>query len=64
MRRCRMISAIIKAFDTSPLPVWLFVVLMVLVFIIVSVLTAYYTYKSRMAKNKGKQVPDEKRTIE
>jgi len=64
MRRCRMTSAIIKAFDTSPLPVWLFVILMVLVFIAVSVLTAYFTYKRRMAKNKGKQVPDEKRTTE
>ena len=54
-----MTSAIIKALDTSPLPTWLTVLIMVVIFIIVSVATAYFTYKSRTAKTKGKQVPDD-----
>jgi uncharacterized membrane protein len=54
-----MTSAIINALDTSPLPTWLVVLLMVVVFIVVSVTTAYFTYKSLAAKIKGKQVPDD-----
>ena len=59
-----MTSAIINAIDTSPLPTWLFVLLLVAVFIAVSAVTGYLTFKLRVKAPKGVQKKDEHESAE
>lgn len=57
-----MTSQTINALGTSPLPIWLVVVLCVVIFVAVSVLTGYLTYKYRINRLKGVQDTDENRS--
>lgn len=62
-----MTSPIINAkFSTAPLPEWLAITLIVLIFIAVSIVSAYLAYKFRSAQyklareNERKELPDAK----
>ena len=48
-----MTLATINALSGSPLPTWLVVVLCVVIFVAVSVITGYITYKCRVNSSKG-----------
>lgn len=54
-----MTSATINAAAASPLPTWLVVVLCVVIFVAVSVVTGYVTYKYRIKSSKGVQEDDD-----
>ncbi|MDO4863008.1 MAG: hypothetical protein Q4A05_02460 [Ruminococcus sp.] len=54
-----MTSATINAAAVSPLPTWLVVVLCVVIFVAVSVVTGYVTYKYRIKSSKGVQEDDD-----
>ena len=64
------LQTINAAADTSPLPTWLAITLIVLLFIVCSVVSAYLAYKVRTAQlkrlrktntdNQRKELPDDK----
>ncbi len=57
-----MTSQTINALSGSPLPTWLVVLLCVVIFVAVSALTGYLTYKYRVNRFKGVQDTDENRS--
>ena len=57
-----MTSRIINALSGSPLPTWLVVVLCVVIFVAVSVITGYITYRYRVNSSKGVQETDDNKS--
>lgn len=59
-----MISPIIEAIDTSPLPTWLAILILVIVFIAASALTGYLTFRYRMNSFKEEQDKNDDKSAE
>lgn len=59
-----MISAIINSIDTSPLPTWLAILILVIVFIAVSAVTGYLTFRYRMNSFKEEQDKNDDKSAE
>lgn len=59
-----MTLATINAADTSPLPEWLAVILLVALFLAVTAAAAFVTYRLRMKSHGGERKNDEKNASE
>ena len=59
-----MTSAIINYIVAAPLPTWLLVLILVGIFIAVSVVTGYLTFRLRIKSSKGVRKTDEHESSE
>jgi heme/copper-type cytochrome/quinol oxidase subunit 2 len=59
-----MTSAIIDSIASTSMPTWLFVLILVGIFIAVSAVTGYLTFKFRVKSSKGVRKKDEHKSAE